>query len=91
MAVELRIKFGDTAPTSATATQNTLYLISNGTGFDFYASGDDSSLRKLNAASSSPPAGASSPGTPPQIAYDSMYLYVCVATDTWVRTALASW
>lgn len=38
-----------------------------------------------------PPASSSSPGTPGTIAYDASYLYVCIATDTWVRTALESW
>jgi len=37
------------------------------------------------------PATASSTGAAGQIAYDANYLYVCVATDTWVRAALTSW
>jgi hypothetical protein len=37
------------------------------------------------------PATAASTGTTGQIAYDSGYLYVCVSTDTWVRTALSTW
>ncbi len=38
-----------------------------------------------------PPASASASGTPGQMAYDSDYLYVCVATDTWKRVALSTW
>lgn len=38
-----------------------------------------------------PPATASSPGVPGTIAWDASFLYVCIATDTWVRTALESW
>jgi hypothetical protein len=38
-----------------------------------------------------PPASANSSGEINQIAYDSNYLYVCVATNTWKRIALSSW
>lgn len=31
------------------------------------------------------------PGVPGEMAYDSSYLYVCIATDTWKRTALSTW
>lgn len=37
------------------------------------------------------PAHASSAGTAGQMAFDSSYLYVCIATDTWVRTSLSTW
>tara|TARA_R100001510_G_C7645580_1_gene202931 strand:- start:96 stop:350 length:255 start_codon:yes stop_codon:yes gene_type:complete len=40
---------------------------------------------------SSVPATASSTGTAGTLAYDSSYLYVCVATNTWKRVAIASW
>jgi hypothetical protein len=41
--------------------------------------------------SSSAPATATSPGVTGQIAWDSTHFYVCVATNSWVRTTLASW
>jgi hypothetical protein len=37
------------------------------------------------------PASAAATGTAGQIAYESGWLYVCVATDTWERTALTTW
>lgn len=37
------------------------------------------------------PATATSTGTVGQIAYDASYLYVCTATNTWVRTPIATW
>lgn len=37
------------------------------------------------------PASAVSTGTAGQLAYDSSWLYVCVATDTWVRMAMLTW
>jgi len=40
---------------------------------------------------SSVPASATASGTAGQISYDSSYYYVCVATNTWVRTALSTW
>lgn len=37
------------------------------------------------------PATASSTGTQGQIAWDSDYLYICVATNTWKRVAISTW
>ena len=37
------------------------------------------------------PSSASDTCTPGQICYDSNYTYVCIATNTWERTALSSW
>jgi hypothetical protein len=37
------------------------------------------------------PATASSTGTAGQIAYASGFIYVCTATDTWKRVAIATW
>lgn len=37
------------------------------------------------------PANAGATGIAGQIAYDSTHIYVCVATDTWVRAVLATW
>lgn len=39
----------------------------------------------------SAPASATASGTAGQIAYDSEYIYVCVAANTWVRAALSTW
>ena len=37
------------------------------------------------------PASASDTGTQGQIAWDENYMYVCTATNTWKRVALATW
>jgi hypothetical protein len=37
------------------------------------------------------PASASDTGTTGQIAWDDDHIYVCTATDTWVRAGLATW
>ena len=38
-----------------------------------------------------PPTTATSSGITGQIAYDSNYVYICTATNTWKRSALSSW
>lgn len=38
-----------------------------------------------------PPATSTSPGVAGQVAYDGSYFYICVATNTWVRTAINDW
>lgn len=45
----------------------------------------------LNVTNSYSPANATSPGTTGQIVWDSAYVYVCVATNTWKRAALTTW
>ena len=40
---------------------------------------------------SNPPATASSVGTAGTIAWDASYIYICVATNTWKRVAIATW
>ncbi len=37
------------------------------------------------------PASASSTGVAGTIAYDSSYIYICIATNTWKRATIASW
>jgi hypothetical protein len=37
------------------------------------------------------PSTNSSTGTVGEIAYDSSYLYVCVATDSWIKVARSAW
>lgn len=37
------------------------------------------------------PASATADGTKGDVAYDATHLYVCIATNQWVRSALATW
>jgi hypothetical protein len=37
------------------------------------------------------PAASNSTGTKGQIAWDTGYIYICTATDTWERVAIATW
>jgi hypothetical protein len=50
-----------------------------------------STLNALTISTPSVPANASSTGTAGQIEWDSGYIYVCVATNTWKRAALSTW
>jgi hypothetical protein len=42
-------------------------------------------------ASSGTPASATATGITGTINWDSSYIYVCIATNTWKRTSIASW
>ncbi len=46
---------------------------------------------ELNSKFVDAPASATSTGTKGQIAFDSSYLYVCIAADTWKRVAISTW
>lgn len=48
-------------------------------------------VNNLYLPSTTVPATATSTGTTGQIAWDAGYIYVCTATNTWVRTALTTW
>ena len=39
----------------------------------------------------STPASATASGTKGDIVFDGDYIYVCVATNTWKRSALSTW
>lgn len=45
----------------------------------------------IRLRSSKTPASASAPGSQGDIVWDSDYIYICVATNTWKRAALSSW
>lgn len=46
---------------------------------------------KLYVPTSQTPATAAATGTAGQIAWDSNYIYVCVAANTWKRSAITTW
>jgi hypothetical protein len=62
--------------------------INNGTAGTFR----DLIIRNLRMASPSMiPETASATGSEGQIAWDADYIYICTATDTWKRVAIATW
>lgn len=45
----------------------------------------------LPAVSAVPPASATSTGQTGQITWDSDYIYMCIATNTWKRVEISTW
>lgn len=45
----------------------------------------------FSIGSQTAPASATATGSTGQIIWDANYIYVCVATDTWKRVAIATW
>lgn len=45
----------------------------------------------LVIATGTAPASATSTGTKGQVAYDSSFIYICTATNTWKRVAISTW
>lgn len=45
----------------------------------------------LNIATQKTPASATATGTKGDIVHDAGFIYVCTATDTWERVAIATW
>lgn len=45
----------------------------------------------INVATAKTPSSASDTGTTGDIAWDTNYVYVCTATNTWKRSALSTW
>jgi hypothetical protein len=53
--------------------------------------GNHTSVKYYVAAMNTAPSSASDTGTLGEIRITATYIYVCTATNTWVRTALATW
>lgn len=45
----------------------------------------------LNMPTNKTITNATDPGRPGQICYDSDYIYICIASDTWMRTGISTW
>jgi hypothetical protein len=63
----------------------TNYSIKTGTGIIEF--GTDS----LTVTTAKTPASASAAGTQGMHAWDANFIYVCTATNTWKRVAIATW
>ena len=46
---------------------------------------------RIRIGTAKTPASATATGTTGEIAWDANYIYVCTATNTWKRTAIATW
>jgi hypothetical protein len=63
------------------------------TGFRLINGGalNDLNINTLRVAAPAVPATAAAAGSVGQIAWDSGFIYVCVAANTWKRVAIATW
>ncbi len=79
----------------AKQTINIGTIANDGTGDslrDAFDKCNDNFTELYNGATpNSTPASASATGVAGNIVWDSGYIYVCVATNTWKRVAIASW
>jgi len=49
------------------------------------------SANQIAISTSQTPASATATGTTGTICWDASYIYVCTATNTWKRVAIATW
>ena len=81
---------------SGSAPVNSLVIDSSGRLLVGTASNSGGALLQVNGnririATAKTPASASDTGTAGEICWDADYIYVCTATNTWKRTAIATW
>jgi hypothetical protein len=92
--VEIRgLEKSGTSATTFTGSENILAVKNNTT--TAFIVGADGDLwmggETLTVATSKTPSSASDTGTTGMIAWDSSYIYVCTATNTWKRAAISTW
>ena len=73
------IEFSSYTPSTTT---DRLYRVGNA----LHYSGEE-----LGRVSNGTPASATATGTTGEIQWDSNYIYVCIATNTWKRVAISTW
>lgn len=80
-----------TANVRANAVYCDLYLLSDGSLPMEDYQGDLGVGGNLKLTNTYAPTANTSTGTAGQVAWDSGYVYVCIATNTWKRAALSTW
>ena len=76
---------------SIAATGNVTTTASVGAGTASPSTTLDVNADQLRVRTAKTPASASATGTQGTICWDSNYIYVCTATNTWKRAAIATW
>ena len=51
----------------------------------------DTTVNGNTSLFTNPPAYPNASGKAGDIAFDNKYFYICISSNTWIRTALASW
>lgn len=75
----------------AAGTANNYFAGNVGIGTSSPTAKLDVSSDVIRLRTAKTPASASATGNAGDIAWDSSYIYVCVATNTWKRVAIATW
>ena len=88
--------FGTTPDISATAVTERVRLDSSGRLLVGGSTDSGGALLqvfgdRIRIGTAKTPASASATGTAGEICWDASYIYVCTATNTWKRTAIATW
>jgi hypothetical protein len=79
-----RLRFGVKTDTGSASDIDDNMAINDDGKVHFF---DDS----IVVSTSKTPSSASDTGTQGEVAWDSNYIYICTATDTWKRVAIATW
>lgn len=77
-----------TTPVASRTRKDVFYVKLNG---NTYAAGSITSPQFILTDMNTAPASATAVGTKGEIRITETYIYVCVATNTWVRSALSTW
>lgn len=74
---------------------NNQILVADGEGNERFSSDQNSNFtiegKTIRIKTTHTPTSATDTGSAGQIAWDANYIYVCIATNTWVRSALSTW
>lgn len=87
-----QVLIGATSPTTGATVEITGSLSTTGNATLGDAAGDLATVTgKLILATTATPASAAATGTTGTVAWDASFIYICVATNTWKRVAIATW
>ena len=80
---------GATFSGNVTITGN--FVVSGSSIFNTLITSVLATLNRIILTTATTPASATAPGTTGEIVWDANYIYVCIATNTWRRTAINAW
>jgi hypothetical protein len=82
-------KLSELSYVTGLTSSDLLYVVQGGISNKIAASSLAVSLQGLNITAATP-TYSTSLGTKGQIKYDNSYLYICVTSNTWIRSAITS-
>lgn len=84
-------KISELPAVTAVGSEDLFIVVANTAGNAVTSSITTDVLMRSLTSIVSAPTTSSTTGTAGQIAFDSGYIYYCVATNTWKRAALSTW